>query len=62
MARPGVEGLEMDLGEVEWMGWTALVCFRIGTMWELLLFSNEPSGFIKFWETIGWLHNWWPLV
>jgi hypothetical protein len=21
----------------------------------------EPSGSIKCWETIKWLHNWWPL-
>jgi hypothetical protein len=21
----------------------------------------EPSGSIKYWETIKWLHNWWPL-
>jgi hypothetical protein len=20
--------------------------------------GNEPSGFIKFWEVIEWLHNW----
>jgi hypothetical protein len=24
--------------------------------------SNEPSGSIKFWETIEWLHNWWALI
>jgi hypothetical protein len=23
--------------------------------------GNEPSGSIKCWETIEWLHNWWPL-
>jgi hypothetical protein len=23
--------------------------------------GNEPIGSIKFWETIQWLHNWWPL-
>jgi hypothetical protein len=23
--------------------------------------DNEPSGFIKCWRTIEWLHNWWPL-
>jgi hypothetical protein len=26
--------------------------------WE---FSDEPSGSIKCWETIKWLHNWWTL-
>jgi hypothetical protein len=24
-------------------------------------YSNEPSGSIKYWEIIEWLHNWWPL-
>jgi hypothetical protein len=24
-------------------------------------FDEESSGSIKFWETIEWLHNWWPL-
>jgi hypothetical protein len=24
-------------------------------------FGDEPSGSIKCWETIEWLHNWWPL-
>jgi hypothetical protein len=23
--------------------------------------GNEPSVSIKCWETIEWLHNWWPL-
>jgi hypothetical protein len=23
-------------------------------------FGNEPSGSVKCWETIKWLHNWWP--
>jgi hypothetical protein len=24
-------------------------------------FGIEPSGSIKCWEVIEWLHNWWPL-
>jgi hypothetical protein len=23
--------------------------------------GNGPSGYIKGWETIEWMHNWWPL-
>jgi hypothetical protein len=23
--------------------------------------GNEPSGSIKRWEAIMWIHNWWPL-
>jgi hypothetical protein len=24
-------------------------------------FGNEPSGCLKCWEAIEWLHNWWSL-
>jgi hypothetical protein len=24
-------------------------------------FDDEPLGSIKCWETIKWLHGWWPL-
>jgi hypothetical protein len=33
--------------------WTGLVWLRIGTG----EYGNEPSGSIKCWETIEWLHN-----
>jgi hypothetical protein len=23
--------------------------------------GNEPSGSLKCWEVLEWLHNWWPL-
>jgi hypothetical protein len=51
------------MGERIMLGWflerwdgvmTGLVWLRIGT-------GIEPSGSIKWWETIEWPHNWWPL-
>jgi hypothetical protein len=44
----------MDLGEIGWPG----------SGQEHMVSScecgNEPSGSIKRWETIEWLHNLWP--
>jgi hypothetical protein len=52
----------MDLVEIGWSGmdWIGLVQDR----WQVAnscKCSNELSGSIKFWETLKWLHNWWPL-
>jgi hypothetical protein len=41
--------------------WTGLVCLRMGTGGELFEFGIEPSDSIKYWETIEWPNNWWPL-
>jgi hypothetical protein len=46
-----VDNNKIDLGE---MVWTGLVWFGIGT-------SGEPMGFIKCWEILELLHNWWHL-
>jgi hypothetical protein len=46
-----VDNIWMDLGEVGWGG----------VDWIGLAHGNELSGSIKCWETIEWLHNWWPL-
>jgi hypothetical protein len=48
----------MDLLEIGWrgVGWIGLAQDR--DKWRALV---EPSGSIKCWETIKWLHNWWPL-
>jgi hypothetical protein len=32
-----------------------------GQMESCCEFGNEPSGSIKRWETMEFLHNWWPL-
>jgi hypothetical protein len=49
----------MDLGEVGWgdVDWIGLAEDR--NRWRA--FCIEPTGSMKCWETIEWLHNWWPL-
>jgi hypothetical protein len=52
----------MDLGEIGWVGveWTGLAQDR--DKWIVLVNSVMNFwGSIKWWETIKWLHNWWPL-
>jgi hypothetical protein len=41
--------------------WTGLVWLRIGTSGDFLWMRYEPSGSIKCWDIIKWLHDWWPL-
>jgi hypothetical protein len=48
--RRWVDNIKMDLGDIGW-----------GGMDWICLTEDEPSGSIKFWETIEWFHNWWPL-
>jgi hypothetical protein len=50
-----VDNIKMDLGEigrgdVDWIG-----LYQDRDKCE---FGDEPSGSIKCWETIEWLHNW----
>jgi hypothetical protein len=39
-------------------GLTGLVWLRMG-MESCCEFGNEPSGSMKCWEVLEWLHNWW---
>jgi hypothetical protein len=58
--RRWVDYIGMDLGEVGWgdVDWIGLVQDR--DKWKALVNSvMKPGGFIKCWETIQWLHNWW---
>jgi hypothetical protein len=41
---------------VDWIGLTRWV--EVASSCE---HSNEPSGSIKCWETIEWVHKWWAL-
>jgi hypothetical protein len=52
--------IKVDLGEIGWGGvdWIGLVQGQVESCCE---FGNEPSGSKKCWETIEWLHSWWPL-
>jgi hypothetical protein len=51
----------MNLGEVGWgdVDWIGLAQDR--NRWRALVNSVEPSGFVKFWETIECPDNWGPL-
>jgi hypothetical protein len=45
------------------MGWDSVDWIYLAqdrVKWRTLV-GHEPSGSIKCWETIEWLHNWWPL-
>jgi hypothetical protein len=44
--------VEVGWGDVDWIG--------LAQVESSCEFGIEPSGSIKCWETIKWLHNWWP--
>jgi hypothetical protein len=56
------DNIKMDLREIGWLGmdWIGLAQDRVQVegCYES---DNEPSGSIKCWEVLEWLHNWWPL-
>jgi hypothetical protein len=56
--RRWVDNIKLDLLEIGWggVGWICLA--QVESSCEC---GYEPSGSIKCWETIKWLHNWWPL-
>jgi hypothetical protein len=53
--RTWVDNIKMDLREIGWdgMDWIDLAQDR-GSCER----GNEPSGSIKCWEVLEWLHNW----
>jgi hypothetical protein len=57
-----VDIIKMDLEGIGWGGvdWIGLAQDRakVESSSEC---GNKPSGSMKCWETIGWLHNWWNL-
>jgi hypothetical protein len=52
----------MDLREIGWDGvdWVDLAQDR-GPLEGSCEHGDEPSGSIKCWEVLEWLHNWWLL-
>jgi hypothetical protein len=52
--RRWVDNIKMDLREMGWnvVDWVDLAQNR--DQWRAL----EPSGFVKCWEVLEWLHNW----
>jgi hypothetical protein len=53
--------LKWILERQDGMVWTGLIWLRIGTGGGLFEHSDEPSGSVKCWEVLEWLHNWWLL-
>jgi hypothetical protein len=60
--RRWVDNIEMDLLEIGWGGVDQIGLAQDRDKWRALVNSvlnlRVP---IKYWETIKWLHNWWPL-
>jgi hypothetical protein len=56
-----VDNIRMDLGEVGWgdVYWIGLAQNR--DKWSSCECGNELLGSINSWETMKWLHSWWPL-
>jgi hypothetical protein len=56
--RPGwVDNIKIDLREIEWdgMDWIDLAQGPVKGSFE---HGNEPSGSLKCWEVLEWMHNW----
>jgi hypothetical protein len=49
--------LEMGWGSVDWIG----LAQDRGQVESSCECGDEPSGPVKCWETIEWLHKWWSL-
>jgi hypothetical protein len=54
-----VDNIKMEFGEIVLgvLYWTGLI--HDNYLWRVVV--NEPSGSIKCWDVLGWLHNRWPL-
>jgi hypothetical protein len=53
-----VDNSKIDLREIGWDrgDWIDLAQDR--DQWRAFVGGNEPSGSIKRWEVLEWLHNW----
>jgi hypothetical protein len=58
-----IYNIKMALAEVGWGGvyWICLAQDMHRWREHSCKHSSEPSNYIKCWEIIKWLHNWWPL-
>jgi hypothetical protein len=56
--RRWVDNIKMDLRQIGWGGvdWIDLAQDR--DQWRSWEHGNEPSGSIKCWEALEYLHNW----
>jgi hypothetical protein len=53
-----VDNIKMDLREIGWDGIDWIDLAGWGPVEGSCEHDNEPSGFIKCWEFLEWLHNW----
>jgi hypothetical protein len=56
-----VDNIEIDILETGWgdVDWIGLAQDR--NRWRAVVNAVMNRGSIKCWETIKWLHIWWPL-
>jgi hypothetical protein len=52
-----VDNSKIDLRE-DGMVWIGFMWLRMGTSEVSCEHNNEPSGSIRCWEVLEWLHNW----
>jgi hypothetical protein len=48
----------MDLREIGWDGVDWIDVAQDRDQWRALVNTIEPSGSIKCWEVLEWLHSW----
>jgi hypothetical protein len=57
--RRWVDNIKMNLREIGWDGMDWIDVAQDRDQWRALgEHCSEPSGFIKCWEILQWLHNW----
>jgi hypothetical protein len=59
LRRMWVDNIKMNLREIESDGMDWVDVAEDRDQWRALNeHGNEPSGSIKYWEVLEWLHNW----
>jgi hypothetical protein len=54
-----VENIKMDLRQIGWDGVNWIDVTQDRDQWRALVNTVlKPSGIIKCWEVLQWLHNW----
>jgi hypothetical protein len=57
-----VDNIKMDLREIGWDGADSIDMVQDRDQWRALVNTVfEPSGSMKCWEILEWLHNLWLL-
>jgi hypothetical protein len=59
--RRWVSNIKMGLREMGWDGAVWIGLAQDKEKWSSCECGNERSGFMKCWEFLGLLRNWWPL-